>query len=155
MFLEIAISHNHLRFAYHMIYWPKYCTIGFRVGVRVKVQASASSIPARGRFRVVVHRSNNGTVRYRTGIVPCRTVIYRISNMYHVKSGFWKVIFNCKMVQMRIFSVRVRKIKQMEIYHVKFGLNNYSISRYERKFIIFEQLQRLDIIHKINGAIRT
>ena len=86
--------------------------LGFQ-GLTVEVQSSAVSIPARARLRLVVRRSNCGTVQYRTGtvqygtstvpvhdpyctvpykkyIIPYRTIMY--TEMCDEKCDFRKVI---------------------------------------------------------------
>ncbi len=55
--------------------------LGFQ-GLTMDVQSSAGSIPARARLRLVVHRSNCGTVQYRTGTVQYGTSTEPVHDPY-------------------------------------------------------------------------
>ncbi len=55
--------------------------LGFQ-GIIVEVQYGAGSISARARLRLVVRRSNRGTVQYRTGTVQYGTSTVPVQDPY-------------------------------------------------------------------------
>ena len=56
-------------------------SLGFQ-GLTLDVQSGAGSIPARARLRLVVRRSNCGTVQYRTGAVQNGTSTVPVHDPY-------------------------------------------------------------------------